>query len=261
MHKEVKGLVLRTVDLKESDRLLTIFTEEEGAVTALARGARSLKSRKMPATQQFCYSSFVLYEQYDQGDKLGVKEASLIESFYGIRNSIEGLSLASYIAEIMVDVGVAESDVDLLRLALNSLYAISSGKYDLNKVKAAFEIRAASILGFMPDITACSSCGRDSGMFYFDIMAGAVVCTECHKKNEAAHVTLSDAHEGHVIVMLTEGAKNALAYAIYAPIERIFSFNISNADMELFCNAAEKYIVNHLERSYKALNFYNEVKS
>ncbi len=258
MHKEVKGLVLRTVDLKESDRLLTVFTEEEGAVTALARGARSLKSRKMPATQQFCYSSFILYEQ---GDKLGVKEASLIESFYGIRSSIEGLSLASYIAEIMVDVGVAESDVDLLRLALNSLYAISSGKYDLNKVKAAFEIRAASILGFMPDITSCSSCGRDKGAFYFDIMAGAIACTECHKRNEAAHVTLSDAHESHVIAMLTEGAKDALAYAIYAPLERIFSFNISDEDKELFCIAAEKYIVNHLERSYKALNFYNEVKS
>ena len=45
MHTEVKGLVLRTVDLKESDRLLTIFTEEQGIVTALAKGARSLKSR------------------------------------------------------------------------------------------------------------------------------------------------------------------------------------------------------------------------
>ena len=33
MHTEVKGLVLRTVDLKESDRLLTIFTEEKGVVT------------------------------------------------------------------------------------------------------------------------------------------------------------------------------------------------------------------------------------
>ena len=50
MLTEVKGLVIRTVDLKESDRLLTIFTEEMGAVTALARGARTLKSRKMSST-------------------------------------------------------------------------------------------------------------------------------------------------------------------------------------------------------------------
>ena len=46
MLTEVKGLVIRTVDIKETDRLITIFTEEKGAITALARGARSLKSRK-----------------------------------------------------------------------------------------------------------------------------------------------------------------------------------------------------------------------
>ena len=257
MDSEVKGLVLRTVDLKESDRLLTIFTEEQGIVTALARGARSLKSRKMPSTQQFCYSSFVLHEQ---GDKYWIKEASLIESFYGIRNSIEGLALAAYVVEVLNDVGVEDKEVELLRLALNSLYAISSEKYDLNKIKAVFEVRATSILGFMPDVMECHTCGRNDGSFYFDIMAGAIECLECHKRSEAAHTTLSEDHEIHVISMLTEGAKAAMCYAIYAPVEKMLAFNISPEDMELFAKAAEKYIVNHLERSYKALEFYNEVK-
>ena len=54
MHIEVRGLVIRNVDIKETDRLITIFTEQKGALTALARGARSLKSRKLAATTQFC---------------------------------------------------------------------------------------------------------------------------------------------------------------------------------------------------------------
>jgi DNA repair protein RecO (recombination protein O) len=257
MHSEVKGLVLRTVDLKESDRLLTIFTEEQGIVTALAKGARSLKSRKMAATQQFCYSTFVLYEQ---GDKHWVKEASLIESFFGIRGSIDGLALAAYIVEVLIDVGVEDKEVDLLRLALNSLYAISSERYDLNKIKAVFEMRAMSILGFMPEVLECHTCARRDGSFYFDIMAGALECFECHKRSQASHTTLSEDHETHVVAMLTEGAKTAMCYAIYAPIEKMLSFNVSKEDMDLFNRAAEKYVVNHLERSYKALEFYNEVK-
>ena len=44
MQTEVRGLVIRTVDIRESDRLITIFTEEMGVVSAMARGARSLKS-------------------------------------------------------------------------------------------------------------------------------------------------------------------------------------------------------------------------
>lgn len=257
MHTEVKGLVLRTVDLKESDRLLTIFTEEQGIVTALAKGARSLKSRKMASTQQFCYSSFVLY---GQSDKYWIKEASLIESFFGIRNSIEGLALAAYIVEVLADVGVEDKEVELLRLALNSLYAISSEKYDLNKVKAVFEMRAASILGFMPEVISCHTCEQRGGEFFFDIMAGAIECADCHKRSVAAHSTLSEEHEGHVISILSEGAKTAMCYAIYSPLEKMFSFNVSSEDMTLFSKAAERYLVNHLERSYKTLEFYNEVK-
>jgi len=257
MHTEVKGLVLRTVDLKESDRLLTIFTEEKGIVTALARGARSLKSRKMAATQQFCYSSFILSEH---SDKYQIKECSLIESFFGIRNSIEGLALAAYIVEILNDVGVEDKEVDLLRLALNSLYAISSEKYSLEKIKAVFEMRAVSIIGFMPELLSCQRCGARTGDFFFDIMAGAIECFECHKKAEAAHETLAEEHEGHIVSIISEGAKDALCYSIYAPLDKLFSFNVSDEDMRLFSKAAERYIVNHLERSYKSLEFYNEVK-
>ncbi len=257
MHTEVKGLVLRTVDLKESDRLLTIFTEEQGIVTALAKGARSLKSRKMASTQQFCYSSFVLY---GDRDKYWIKESSLIESFFGIRGSIEGLALAGYIVEVLADVGVEDREVELLRLALNSLYAISSGKYSLDKVKAVFEMRALSILGFMPEVLACHSCGRREGDFYFDIMAGAIECFDCHKRSEASHTTLSEEHEGHIVSILTEGARIAMSYAIHSPLEKVLSFNVGDEDMRLFSRAAERYAVNHLERSYKSLEFYNEVK-
>ena len=257
MHTEVKGLVLRTVDLKESDRLITIFTEEQGIVTALAKGARSLKSRKMSSTQQFCYSSFILY---GQSDKYWVKEASLIESFFGIRNSIEGLALAAYIVELLADVGVEDKEVDLLRLALNSLYAISQEKYDLNKIKAVFEMRAMSILGFMPEVLACHTCGRRDGEFFFDIMAGAIECLDCHKRCVASHSTLSEEHEGHIVSILSEGAKTAMCYAIYSPLEKMFSFNISDEDMSLLSGATERYVINHLERNYKTLDFYNEVK-
>ena len=34
--EEVKGLVIRTTDIKESDRILNIFTEELGLISALA---------------------------------------------------------------------------------------------------------------------------------------------------------------------------------------------------------------------------------
>lgn len=255
--EEVKGLVIRTTDIKEADRLITIYTEEKGVVTALAKGARSHKSRKMASTMQFCYSTFVLYKH---GEYYQIKECELIESFFGIRNTIEGLALATYVAEVIDDVATAEADRELLRLALNSLYAIASGKYSLDKVKGAFEIRCASILGFMPDVLACSVCGEKLGDFIFRIMQGSIVCLGCNAKAASTRAVPEDPHESQAVCILSEGAKIALGYCIYAPLQKLFSFNISDGDMELFSRAAEDYIVNQLERSFRALEFYKEVK-
>ena len=256
MTTEVRGLIIRTVDIKETDRLVTIFTEEHGAMTALARGARSLKSRKLAATMQFCYGRYVLYKQ---GDKYWIKEAELIENFFDIRQSIEGLALANYIAEILSDVTVAEAERDLLRLSLNSLYAISKNLYSVEKIKAVFEIRAVSILGFMPDILACNICGEKNGDFFFDIMGGIIECRACHEKREIGRIEHADPHETHILCILSEGAKIALGYAIYSPIERVFSFNVSDEDMRLFSRATEEYILNQLGHSFKSLEFYKSV--
>ena len=257
MQTEVKGLVIRSVDLKESDRLITIFTEEQGAVTALARGARTLKSRKMSSTMQFCYGTFVLY---GQSDKYWVKEASLIESFFNIRDSIDGLALANYIAEILSDVTVESAECDLLRLSLNSLYAIAEHKYSLEKIKAVFEIRCASILGFMPDVLGCHSCGERGGDFFFDIMGGNLECANCRAEASESGEPHPDPHESRIIALLSEGAKIALGYAIYAPLERIFSFNISEEDMRLFSRCTELYLLNQLGHSFRSLDFYSSVK-
>ena len=257
MTTEVKGLVIRTVDIKETDRLITIFTEERGAVTALARGARSLKSRKLSATMQFCYGKYILYTQ---GDKHWIKEAELIESFFDIRQTIEGMALANYIAEVLSHVTVAEAEQELLRLSLNSLYAISKKLHSFDKIKAAFEIRAVSILGFMSDVLACHACSEKNGDFFFDIMGGFIECRRCRDKRVSAHIPNADPHESHILCILSEGAKTALAYCIYSPIERIFSFNISEDDMRLFSKSAEEYLLNQLDHSFKSLEFYKSLK-
>ncbi len=257
MLTEVTGLVLRSVNLGEADRLITVFTKEMGTVSALVKGVRSLKNKNMYATQQFCYSTLTLF---GKGDKLWVREAALIESFYGLRDSIEALSLAGYIVEVLSDITTEEREEDLLRLSLNSLYALSEKKYPPNKVKAAFEIRALSIAGFMPDVLACSLCGKGEGDFFFDIMGGHITCCACREKQIRQNADIPDDGERRIITILSEGAKIAMGYLVHAPISRIFAFNITDVDMELLCRATEEYLTNQLERTFKSLEFYKEVK-
>ncbi len=259
MTEEVKGLVIRTVDVRESDRMITIFTEEKGVVSAMAHGARTLKSRQMSSTMQYCYGSFVLVKR---GDLYWVREASLIESFFDIRKSVDGLALASYICEILSFVTVEEAERELLRLSLNSLFAIGTGKYPIGKIKAAFEIRTAAILGFMPDVLSCRCCGEKNGDFILDVMGGDILCLSCRDSMQNLKTAYEDdGHEAHLVCLLPAAVRMAFTYCIYCPLEKMFSFELSDGeDVPLFERAAETYLVNHLERSFKTLDFYHGVK-
>ena len=252
----VTGLIIRTVDYKESDRLVSIFTDEMGLVSAMARGARSMRSRYLSSTMQFCYGRFVLYKK---GDLYWIRETELLESFFKLRDSIDKLALASYLCDVLGFVTVEEAEHDLLRLALNSLYAIAEGLYSTDHIKAVFELRTAAILGFMPDVVSCRSCGEGEGDFVLDVLDGTVVCAECRAHLPSTYETVVNG-QSRPIVLLTPGVREAFAYSIFSPLERIFSFSLSAEDMHLFARGAEEYIINHLERSFKTLDFYKEVK-
>ncbi len=256
---EVKGLVIRTVDLSDHDKLLTLFTEERGKITAVANGSRALKSRYLAAAQLFCYGSYVLYQR---GDKYWVREVTLIESFFDLRAELSRMSLAAYLCDVADDV-VEENapEGDLLRLILNSLYAIASGRYEQAKIKAVFEMRAAAILGFCPMLDGCHLCGGSEGDLYLDVMNGVLECHACRKKRSPQPLEEDVLRTASIICPLTPGAWIALQYAVSCPIDRLFSFRLDPADERIFGQSAEKYLLNHLERGFKSLDFYKGVVS
>lgn len=256
-HSEVKGLVLRTTDVGEYDRMLTVYTLERGVISVLAKNARSLKSHVMSSAMQFCYASFILSEKQDM---CITREGTLIEGFHGLRDSLEGLALGCYVLEVLAEAATTEPEPELLRLALNSLYAISNGIADAPRIKAAFEMRAATVLGFTPEVLGCSECGEREGELFFDITSGAVLCRECYRGAEHADEQTSEGGESHMIYRLTPSACSALDYAIRAPLERLFSYTLAQDDLDCMSRAAEAYLLHHLERGFKTLDFYNEVK-
>ena len=48
----VDGLVIKEVDTGESDRIITLLTAERGKISAICKGARSLKSQRMSADRK-----------------------------------------------------------------------------------------------------------------------------------------------------------------------------------------------------------------
>ena len=128
----VKGIVLRAVDTKESDKILTVLTPG-GKVPVIAKGARSRKSRVTACTQLLAYSELTLSEsrgwQY-------LSEGSPIQLFEGARRDIALLSLASYFAELTEAAALENVESgEILSLLLNALYALGELKKPPELVK------------------------------------------------------------------------------------------------------------------------------
>lgn len=260
MTYEVHGLVVRTVELSGNDKLLTILTAERGLLTVVSNGSKSLKSRYLAASQLFCYATFLLDARRD---RLWVREVELIESFYDLRLDIVATALANYVCEVAGDVTVPEQpDPEILRLALNTLYAITSGKYSFPLIKAAFEFRAAALLGYLPSLSGCADCGATDGDMMLDVMNGGLLCSACHSLMQAQLPRTDDdfsARTSKVLCIMTPAVRAALGYIISCPADRIFSFRIGDEDMRHLSYATEEYLLNHLERGFRTLQFYKEV--
>ncbi len=259
----IDGLVLRTRDYGDHDRYLTVLTAEYGRITLLSKGSRSLKGGVGAISQPYTYSNF---EYYRKGDFNILKGGVLHNSFYDLSRDIDRLNLASYLADLCIEVtDEGEEAGEILRLMLNSFYALAKGLYPQELIKAAVEWRLVTMSGYEPDLTACAACGTPAAeRFYLHVMNGALYCPACLKKASAAVRTpnaYDDLREAETLCDLTPAALDALRYCMTAPLSRLFSFELPDGEsFTCFTKTAETYILSHLGRGFDTLDFYHAMR-
>ena len=265
MRKTVDGLVLRQLQSGDNDRRILVLTATEGKMWISAKGARSVRSKYAAISQQFSYANFEFYEK--NGGKW-LSGGSANTNFFGLNSDLEGYSLACYVAQIAEEITGENYPADeVLRMTLNTLYAIEKKLKPYAQIKAAYELFAAQISGFAPNIEECSDCAcRDFGegqALWLDVMNGAILCDECLKKRgEGLPIPETDKfYTKNILLPLDSASLAAIRYVTSAPLQRIFSFSLGEQrSADLFYRACETYLLNHLERDFDTLHFYNSIK-
>ena len=260
--KTVDGLVLREIPVGESDKILSVLTAD-GQITLMAKGARSVKSKFLPICRLFTYANF---EYYERGGYHWIAGGSINDSFFSLSSSITGFALASYVLQLAEEItGEGVEAADILRTTLNTLYAIQKQLRPYEQIKAVYELFAADISGFSPDLSECSICNKDAdGGVWLDVMNGCIVCEKCQSARSGGITPIPEVDRfetRNVLVPLDPSALAAMRYVQSAPLSKIFSFSLTSKEaLDSFSRAAETYILNHLERSFDTLEFYRTVK-
>ena len=247
MHLTTKGLVLREVNYKESDKILTVLTAEEGKLTVSARGCRKKGSAIAAASQLLVWSEFPLYEYQN---RWAVKEAVTERQFGDVRSDLDKLSLASYFAEVTEALSrEGQPEPELLSLTLNSLHALEKLPYPAALIKTAFEWRAMALAGYEPMADACAVCGTEPPADpRIHLTEGVLHCAACR----------GEIGDG-ISMPLTEAALTALRHFIWGDPKRLFSVNIDQTSLKQLGQASEAYLMTQLERGFRTLDFYKSI--
>lgn len=179
----VEGIVIRSTDYGEGNKIVTLLTATHGKQGIVIRGARKPKSRHGALAQLFTYGDYAFYKSGSLGT---LNSGEVITSFRELREGLIHAAYASYAAELTDRaVGEEEAGGGLFRQLHACLSAIAAGK-DPEVVVRAFEMKIAHAAGYLPHLESCVNCGRHEATYRFSAAAGGALCSSCSHRDPAS---------------------------------------------------------------------------
>ena len=249
----VDGIVVKELPLSENDKLLTIITGKKGKMVVLAKGIKAINSKRSAGAHLFCYSEFCFVKR---DERLWLDAIEVKDTFSGLAEDLEAVALASYFCEVANEICFEENEEpEMLRLLLNSLYALANLKTKPKwMIKAAFELQAMCIQGFLPNFRSCAICGNELKAFpqsiIFELTQGGFVCDNCMKSED-----YEPSKDGYAV---SKDTYEAIKYICTSPQAKMLGFSLPQHARKEFCMICEQYLVAQTEKRFRTLDYYTK---
>jgi DNA repair protein RecO (recombination protein O) len=173
---KANAIVLRRINLGETDKILTLLCRETGKLSAVAKGARRGTSKLSGATELFTYSRLLLAV----GKSLDiVSQCEIKESFPQLRTDLSRLTRATYLCELTDRlVEEREPNPEVFDLLLSALYLLQRAEDNADVIVHAFELHLLAERGYTPQLDVCVKCGDGlpRGRTGFSPSLGGTLC-------------------------------------------------------------------------------------
>lgn len=241
---DVEAIVLATRQFSESDKMLTVFSREEGKFDVLAKGARKPTGKLRGAANPFSHVQMAIFK----GKSIDtLTQACVLNSFSQIVNDINLMANASYALELVKELSAERDKSDVVfRLLLRTLeeYSISIRP---QIVTIAFELKIMSYAGFRPNFKKCIICGVEDNIVRFSVDEGGVLCKTCATSLLRTKEISLECRRAAVMLITSD----------YLKIREISICKDTLIELETLMH---EYIDSKIERSLKTRDFIYEVR-
>lgn len=242
-----EAIVLRTRNLGEADKILTLFTKSRGKVNAVARGSRRPRNHLMGVSQPFTHGAFLIF----RGRNLdSVSQGTIIDSWLYLREDLLKMAYASYMVEL-VDRLTEEYDPNerVYSLLVATFGQLRTDGLEM-RLTRFFELNFLRLIGIEPQLERCVGC--DSIMtagneLRFSPREGGILCPTCQQSRTDA-------------LFLSVGAYQVMRWLATADITRLSVLQMPKTVEAEVEEMLRSFIYFHLQRPLKSLEFLYTIR-
>ena len=189
--------MLRSIRYGEADRILHLYSQDRGRLSAIAKGVRRVKSRFGGRLEPMARVNLLLHQ--GSGDLCTVTGADTVNAHANLRERRDALERAVEACDAVLRLLDAnEANRPAYNLLCRELALLDSQPEAATRGQAlAFRMKLLLAAGFTPELASCASCGERDDLGAFSASAGGVVCPACEAGSfpmgAEAHTFLVDA--------------------------------------------------------------------
>ena len=188
---KTEGIVLKSTEFEEADKIVTIYTKDYGKITAIAKGVRKIKSKFGSSLEILTHSVFLFYK----GRNIDiVSQTEILESFFSTSKDVIKFAFAANCVEVVNKLTEErEINIGLFNLLKEVLHYLRESN-DSKLLTLSFKWQTMSILGYRPSLDHCYRCNKiveDQKEMHFNIKEGGLVCNNCIAEDKEGSINVS----------------------------------------------------------------------
>ncbi len=244
-----RAFILRTVDYRDSDRILTLLTRDLGKISAIARWARSSRKRFGGALEPFSLLEVSLSAGRGHDKMFLLTEALLVDSHPGLATDLDRIGSAALVTELVREL-TPENDPDprMFDFLREFMSLVSAPKtVSVKGLALCAVLRVLAFCGVAVGIGRCTACGTpvpQDKKAYFDPRRGGIVCTPC----------------GGGPILLCAGAATALTLMEKRDLDTISTMTFDDTVFNEIYSAINQFTERQLDHPLRSSFFLDQVK-
>lgn len=218
-----EALLVRLVPYRDSDAIVHLFTEQAGAMSAMARGAR--RSRRRFTSLEPMHTLRATLDVTPERELATLVETAMARPRIGLTTRLSSMEAAGRAlrwlrraaAPRTPEAGLWAEAVALL----DDLDEDVSASAQPEELLAGAGLRMLAVAGWQLELARCVRCGKgcpERARTVIDVRAGGVVCKDCG----ASGVTVSSRQRQAMIAAVGGGAFEAETGAVISIVEQAF---------------------------------------